>query len=183
MTMSHDKARATSARESIGMSPPVRGQLFENDMDAISESMEGMEFDSDEKQIGRLSIDERPYHLSGYSRNETEVGRLSIDERAWKASDAFTTQRDVGRLNVDAPGGHDTSDPFESGDRIGSGFILETPTNSSEEEKKSDVGGSGDDHEKKPPHSSKEGKGVPTPARALLSDETEWRDFISSGKS
>jgi hypothetical protein len=181
MNLSHDKAHATGARESLGMSPPGRTQLFENGMDAIEESMSGMEFDSEgnEKQIGRLSIDERPYHLTGQFQNETEVGRLGIDERAWKTSDQFVSnEREVGQLSVEAKESDD-SDPFATGSKASSaGFILETPSN--EDEKKSEVGDGNGKEETKPPHSSRRGKGVPTPARALLPDETEWRDFISS---
>lgn len=182
MTMSHDKAHATSARESIGLSPPVRGRLFEkSDMDAISESADVLEFDNDgnERQVGRLSIDERPYHLTGHSQNENEVGRLGIDERAWRPSDPFASEGDVGRLGVDASGSQD-SDPFATSKDGSSGFLLETPTN--EEEKKSEGEAGKNDKEKKPPQSSRRGKGVPTPARALLPDDTEWRDFVSSGE-
>lgn len=185
MTMSHDKAHATAARESIGMSPPVGGQLFENGMDAISESMDGIDFDKEgnERQVGRLSIDERPYHLSGQFHNESEVGRLGIDERAWRPSDPFVSDRHDG-LSVDAQGGGQgqDSDPFAvNGKNESSGFLLETPTND-EDEKKSEGEESENGKEKKPPKSSRRGKGVPTPARELLPDETEWRDFVSSGE-
>lgn len=182
MTMSHDKAHASKpSRDSYGYSPGRGGKLFENEKDTISETNENIGYGHDNhvREVGRLSIDERPYHLSGQSRNEREVGRLGIDERAWRPSDPFapTDQHEIGgRLSGNASAS-DESDPFASAGSNktdGSGFIVETPSN---EEKKSD-----DDKEKEMLHSSTKGKKGPTPARALLPDETEWRDFVSSGE-
>lgn len=179
MTMSHDKAHAAKpSRDSYGYSPGRGGKLFENEKDTISETNENIGYghDNNVREVGRLSIDERPYHLSGQSRNEREVGRLGIDERAWRPSDPFApTDHEIGgRLSANASAS-DESDPFASAGSNktdGSGFIVETPSN---EEKKSD-----DDKEKEMLHSSTKGKKGPTPARALLPDETEWRDFVSS---
>ena len=98
MTMSHDKAHATASRDSYGYSPG-RGKLFEKEMDAISETIDNIEYDGHdnmEREVGRLSIDERPYHLSGQSRNELEVGRLGIDERAWQPSEPCSNDREIG---------------------------------------------------------------------------------------
>jgi hypothetical protein len=179
MTMSHDKATAsTTKRDSYGFSPG-RGQLFEKDMGVITESVDNIDFEvgpGNVREVGRLSIEQRPYHLTGQSRNEQEVGRLGIDERAWKLSDRFAPNgRDVGRLNVNASGSYE-SDPFATGSSKtdGSGSILETLSN---EGKKSEDG-----KEKGMSLSSMGHKKVPTPGRALIPDETEWRDFVSSGE-
>ena len=183
MTMSHDKRPYVNSKQNIVLSP-VRGQLFENDLNSILESIDGsgteLDREGNERQIGRLSIDEGPYHLSGQSRSEADVGRLSIDERAWLPSDPFVNERDVGRHSIDPPEGERNSDPFATA-RDASGFILETPKN--EEEKKFDDGEVLESGSVKNQRSSRRGKGgVPTPSRALLPDETEWRDFVSSGK-
>lgn len=185
MTMVPDNLNTkTSRRDSYGYST-VRGQLFEKDMNTIpSESIENIEFDNGgiERQIGRLSIQERPYHLTGQSRNEEEVGRLGIDERAWKPSDPFdsSNDREVGRLGVNVSGSEESDSFGGAHNKDSESFILETPSN---EEKKSEGEYlSGSDQEMGEPRSSREGKKVPTPARALLPDETDWRDFISSGE-
>lgn len=164
MTMSHDKSRVpVKGKERAGLSP-LRGQLFVNEMNTISESMDDVEIDGrgETREVGRLSIDESVFRLSQQHRNDRDVGRLVAKE--FKSTYS-------GEL------GGRKSEEFTNGDR--SEFILETPR--SDEEKKMDGEGSEYGKEKKPPMSSKKSKSVPKSARDLLPDETEWRDFVSSG--
>jgi hypothetical protein len=163
MTMSHDKTRvpAVKGKERAGLSP-LRGQLFENQMDTISETMDDVEIDGQggTREIGHLSIDESVFRLSQH-RNDREVGRLAT----------------VGKESYSGELGGRKSEEFTNGDR--SGFILETPR--SDEEKKIDGEESEYGNEKKTSMSFRKSKLLPKSAGDLLPDDTEWRDFVSSG--
>ena len=172
MTMSHDKNIVSREKGKDGLSPVV-GKLFDDGMSTINESMEDeFDFEGAKREIGRLSIDESIFS-DHYDSQNRDVGRLLIDDNGRLSGQFMPSSRDTGRLSIDPP---EARGPEQR--RDSSGYVLETPRN--EEEKKTD----GEDTmtEKRPPQSSKKGKRVPTPARAMLPDETEWRDFVSSGK-
>jgi hypothetical protein len=176
MTMSHDKNRVIKGKEETSDLSCLKGQLFESDMSIISENLDDREVDEERREVGRLAIDESVFRLSQH-RNDREVGRLGAVERE---SEEFTGG---GRYSGEF-GSRKSGDDFTNGERAGTSVIivdtprgLETPR--SDEEKKMEVEESEYGKEKKPPQSSR--KAVPTPARDLLPDETEWRDFVSSG--
>lgn len=183
MTMSHDKSRVTSrGREETSDLSTLREHLFDSgDMTTITENMDDREVEEERREVGRLSIDESVFRLSQH-HYDREVGRLGLGA-VGRESEEFTGGGTA--THSGGSGNGKSAEEFTNGERAGTSVIedasrdLKTPQR---DEEKMEGEESEYENERKPPHSCRKFKGVPTPAKNLFPDETEWRDFVSSGR-